>query len=306
MNARRLSAIVMLSLVIACLAVTLVEYAHRQQDMLLEGNRLRSSAAFLTEGNSLAVIDGFERSGIRGWAFRDLDDNLMSVASHAIEDAQFPVYSGTGFRQNGGKQALLGGRVQTEMRDGREVYVFQGDDYSVVGRLGVSADGPLTGMTVLFDETLFDSDPEGAIVVDGLGAKSAYVTEFSAALTEDLGTGNSRRTNVDFVSPLLLVFGTAVLVVAWISLGLTAGQLGTREFEVRIIQGSSAWRAALGMCGVVGCAGLVSVLCVLYTWVSNTGRVFPEALGGLILIGSTLIPLVSMLVVLRMKRGRKQ
>lgn len=241
MTARKMLAIGSLLLLLTFLASALRVYDSRQEALALEGDRLYSADAFSIEANARDVLT--ETTGVVDdlRVFKDIteDSRVRAVLTADGTTLPVPVHEGRAFTADDTPQALVGAAVGTTSDGGVTRYAYGGREYGVVGRLGLRADSLLSGDVLLHDPTLFAAEGTERLVVDGRDARDRYVAAFGGDRVSALTAGTSRRTDVDFVSTLLLLFGTCVLGVGLALTGVLAGALLRDHTHVRHVLGAS-------------------------------------------------------------------
>lgn len=244
MTARKALVIGTLLLLLTFLASALGVYDARQQALELEGNRLYSSESFTAVGNAHSILA--QATGHSGdlRVVKDLteDGRVRVVLAEEYEKLRIPVHAGRTFSAGDSGTALAGSGVALISKDGVPYYSFGGRDYEVIGRLGLRADSLLAQDVVLNDPVLFAAEGDEPLVVDGRGALEAYVAVFGTDGVAAMSGDTNHRTNVDFVSPLLLLFGTCVVAVGLVFTGVMANALLQPHTHVLHMLGSAHLR----------------------------------------------------------------
>ena len=99
--------------------------------------------------------------------------------------------------------ALVGHQVETRSDEGRRWVDYEGRAFMVIGRLGVRADSGLARDVLLQDRDLV---VDGPVIVDVEGGAHA-LAGMRAGMAEPVGGRTDQRTNIDYVSPIVILCG---------------------------------------------------------------------------------------------------
>jgi hypothetical protein len=222
MTPRRSLAVCLLLLLFAMLAGGVTAFAARQQAVALEGNHLYSPDAFTVNVNARLLLREARKEGIELRVFSALSEggNVRAVASSTESRLGFPIHEGRSFEPGDTAVALVGSGIDVRKHEGRLLYDYEGRSYEVVGRLGLRSDSLVENDVLLLDESLFSAQSSESLVVDGSVAGRWLDEKFPSHGATTHLVGANGRTNVDFVSPLLVAFGYSLSAVGVVATGL--------------------------------------------------------------------------------------
>lgn len=241
MTARNSALVGALLFVFLILAGALTVFSARQQAIALEGNSLYSPGAVRVDADAREVLRERSRFGSDLRVFQSLsdDEGVRSVTVGDPDALSFPVYDGRSFSEGDGAVALVGGARKTVFRDGREVIDIDGHAFEVVGRLGVREDSLVANDVLVSTGWAGPPGIGGSVVVDGDGVREAAVAAFGSARVSPLDGGANRRTNVDFVSPLLRTFGICLATIGIAMTGVVVANIDRRRRSLLHVLGRS-------------------------------------------------------------------
>jgi len=224
MNRRKLLLSVVLLALFSALGAGIDAYATIRSAVALEGGDLHSATAVRLD--SLGVLDQAEldRTPLTGRLFQDLDGSgHFRVVRTLGRPEPLPIHDGRQMRATDEGVALIGHQVATRSDDGRHYIDYEGQAFLVIGRLGVRADSGLAHDVLLQDWDLASVD--GAVVADVEGGAQALPGR-GADMAEPVGGRTDQRTNIDYVSPIVITCGWALTLVGSSASGvLVAGFL---------------------------------------------------------------------------------
>ncbi|WP_187976268.1 hypothetical protein [Mycetocola sp. JXN-3] len=246
MNARSLLFIALLVTLFSILSVALGLYNQTQRALSLEGNNLYSSRSISVSTTGAELESLLARSGTSARIFQELpgDTSVRAVIETGHPDP-LPLHSGRQLQAGDVRAALVGADVKVNQDQGVTTYEFQGILYPVVGYLGLHANSLVSRTVLLQGPGLFDDTAASRMIVDGSNIDDAVLERLEPAPAAAAGGGTDRRTNIDFVSPVLLRFGWILTVLGAIATGLLAAsqsrrlnvvlfQLGARRLHILI------------------------------------------------------------------------
>lgn len=258
MTYRNLILSVMLLAVFSALGAGLNVYANVRGAVALEGADLRSGVAVAFDS-----IGDFDRIGnggprVSGRLLQDLDDSGDLRAVRTLgRPAPLPIHEGRQISDGEERVALIGDQVATRSENGQQYIDYDGRAFLVVGRLGVRPASGLAHDVLLQDRGLVDVD--GPVVVDikggindpeSLGLKGA----------ESLAGRADQRTNIDFVSPILIFCGWGLTLVGASASGLLIADFSRPVAAIRYRLGLRRARVlALSVRPMALCGGALSV-----------------------------------------------
>ncbi|WP_396599854.1 hypothetical protein [Frigoribacterium sp. R86507] len=256
MAQRNLFLSVMLLSLFSALGAGLSVYAAVRGAVALEGGNLRSATAVKLD--SFENLDGLENAGVEvsGRLLTDLDDSGRFRAVRTLgHPAPLPIHEGRQIREGEEGVALIGDQVGARSDHGRQYIDYDGRAFVVVGRLGVRADSGLAHDVLLQDRGLVDID--GPVLVDIEGGIES-LDGFGTTGATSIDGRTDQRTNIDYVSPILIVCGWGLTLVGASASGLIIAnfsrpvatlhyQLGLRRMRVLLlaILPIALWAAAL-------------------------------------------------------------
>lgn len=257
---------VLLILIATLLALLLLRYEGKLGSLLLEGNKMYSSQAAIVEDGPGPVLDRLPQLGWDACAFLlSADDGGMRlVAANDFEAQEFPLYQGSGFTNEGAREALIGAEVETESDGGKEYYLYHDQRYEVRGRLGTKPDSLLQKDVLLKDDALFRTMEASALVLDGTSAAARYHVLAPAASIQAFDFGADRRTSVDAVSPVLFGIGGCLVLAGYLCAGLLYGYRMAAKNRVLDVLGVSRRRIygrQSGMLAVLAAGSFAAAFC---------------------------------------------
>jgi hypothetical protein len=224
MNHRKIVLSVTLLALFSALGAGISVYAVIRSAVASEGGNFYSATA--ARFDSLDVLDQTEldRTSLTGRLFQDLDGSgHFRVVRTLGRPEPLPIHDGRQMRATDERVALVGHQVGTRSDDGRHYVDYEGQAFLVIGRLGVRADSGLAHDVLLQDRGLVSVD--GPVVVDVEGGAQALPGR-GAEIAEPVGGRTDQRTNIDYVSPIVITCGWGLaLLGASASGGLIAGFL---------------------------------------------------------------------------------
>lgn len=232
MTLSKLMLSVLLLALFSALSTGVSVYTQVRAAMALEGGNLRSATAVeIREADSHLVTTLGDRA-VDGRLFQNLDDSGRVRAVRTLGDpAPLPIHDGRQLHVGESRVALVGAQVKTHGGGANERYVdFAGRAYRVVGWLGVHRNSVLSREILLQDADLITA--ESAVVADVPGG-AAGVPGLSARLAQTLGSQTDQRTNIDFVSPIVIACGRVLSIVGALSSGLLIARFSWRLMALR-------------------------------------------------------------------------
>jgi hypothetical protein len=272
----------------------LTVFSARQQATALEGNSLYSPGAVRVDADAREVLRERNRFGSDLRVFHSLSegDRVRSVIVGDPDAFSFPVYEGRSFSRGDGAVVLIGGAVKTALRDGRKVVDIDGRAFEVVGRLGVHRDSLVANDVLVSTGSAGPPGIGGSVVVDGDGVREAAIAAFGAARVSSIDGGANRRTNVDFVSPLLHTFGICLATIGIVSAGVVVALVDRPRRSLLHVLGRSTRRthalaAARHLALLSSVALVVASICLRSAPPTALPHDLLRSLGALVLIGLT-------------------
>ncbi|WP_133833393.1 hypothetical protein [Arthrobacter sp. JUb115] len=195
------------------LDLAMLSYRAIQATTLQEANSLYTNRAIELSGDPSTAIDYARGDGLDVTIFQPLadDDHIRAVFSTTDVSGSLPLHDIRWNVSDSRPGALVGANLQAV---GAEIVIL-GKEYEVAGLLGARDKSLLADEIVIYDPQLFEEPGERRFVVDGPDADR--ITE-RFENTRAIESGLSRRTNIDFISPImnmltvvLLITGTGIL-----------------------------------------------------------------------------------------------
>ncbi|GAA3708067.1 hypothetical protein GCM10022377_22380 [Zhihengliuella alba] len=258
MSGRTVAMVGGLTLLFMLLGSALSVYNTKQEAITLEGNKLYSTASIRVTGNPREIVRKARTLGPETRIYVQLPGEAR-VRNLLVDDPtglNLPLHEGRSFWAGEEKAAIVGAAIPVVDRDGREYFEYDGEIYEVIGRLGAGPDS-LLAADVLLSDPARAFDGSGPIVVDRVDAYARYVENFGSQGVARMNEDTNRRTNVDFVSPLLLGLGTAIVTAGAVFTGMLAASLLQRRHHVLHLLGH---RRLPVLVRSVGQLGLVAVM----------------------------------------------
>jgi hypothetical protein len=247
----------MLAVLLATLAATTLSYRSAQEMLLREANSLYSGEALSVRGDLAAAVADARRDQLDVRFFRPLSDDgkTRAVLSSTGSLTDLPTHDVSWAVSDARPGALVGAEI---LAMGIDVGV--GDAaYAVAGVLGTDDRSLVADDVLIYDPGLFvDAGPQ-AFVVDGPDAADLASTLEDVHPTDD---GFSRRTNVDYVSPVIVGLSSAVLILGAGLAGHLVFALGRRRDTIEHLWGRSPVAVLgrrLGLSGAVWASAVLLV-----------------------------------------------
>lgn len=232
MTLSKLTMSVLLLALFSALSTGVSVYTQVRAAMALEGGNLRSVSAVQISQADSHLVTTLGDHAVDGRLFQELDDSGRVRAMRTLgEAAPLPIHDGRQIRVGESRVALVGAQVKTHGNGADERYVdFAGRAYRVVGWLGVHQSSVLSHEVLLQDADLITED--SAVVAD-VPHGAAGIPGLSAERAQTLGSQTDQRTNIDFVSPIVITCGWVLSIVGALSSGLLIARSSWRLMALR-------------------------------------------------------------------------
>jgi hypothetical protein len=218
MNLRKLLLSVLLLALFSSLGAGISVYATVRSALSLEGGDLNSATAVTLDSAHALDQSRLDEAGITGRLFQDLDGSGHLRAVRTLGHPEpLPIHDGRQMRSDDERVALVGEEVATRSDDGRQYVDYAGRAFMVIGRLGVHANSGLAHDVLLQHPELITVDDPVTVDVEG-GVRA--LTGVEPEMATPVGGGADRRTNVDFVSPIVIICGWGLTLLGAIASGL--------------------------------------------------------------------------------------
>ena len=268
MAVRQAFTIGLLFMLITSIGCALLLYKNSQQQLTLEGNRLYSTHSINTVANLNEVAAQWSATSDNFVAYKTLDasSGIRGVYSPDFSEVSYPVHEGRSFARNDTMTALVGSKVELTSRNNKMYYDFRGTEYEVVGYLGRDESSLVENEVLLAHEALFSAHENEPIVLDGPNVSERYYEFFGDRNYESVNQSTNRRTNVDFISPLLLALGTGMMFLGAVYTGLLAASHVHHENYVKVLIGRTRrYTICLSMIRF-GCLAFCATLLLALIW----------------------------------------
>lgn len=260
-----------LLLLLSMLTLALHLYSFRQQALTLEGNNILSVNSFQVDGIAVDVLGSLSGDASDVRIFKQLTDdgNIRAIMALKYSEVAIPIHAGEQFDRET-HTALVGSRVTLKQQGAHLYYSFDGQDYKVVGYLGLNADSLLSNDVLINDPNLFSLSTSEPLTVDGEGALKAFMKNNPGQAIPMLQQDSNRRTNIDFVSPMLIIFGACISLLGVVATGILTFRAYEPYLRVRNLLGSTRRCLFTLLLGQVSTIWLVTFLmayclCLFYT-----------------------------------------
>lgn len=226
MNARRTGATAILLILFTGLGIALGMYAQLQRTVALEGNQLYTEDAVLVQAAPADVVTLLSSAGADARIYRSVAENPQArvMLQFGSVSGRLPIHDGRQFSDADTRAAMVGADVPVKKAGNKSFYPLNGIDYPVVARLGLRSGSLLSGDVLIRDSNYFAQGGRQAVVVDGPQAVKAITETLGPQAFERLSSDTLRRTNIDFVSPVLLGFGWALVILGCLTTALLAAR----------------------------------------------------------------------------------
>lgn len=216
------------------LAVTTLGYREAQLGLVREANSLYSSAAVAVSGDVATAWARAEAENLDIQLFLTpaSEPNVRAVVTTSGNLDSFPQRE-TRWRVSPARPGALAGSAVAVGTNRVDAF---GQEYKISGLLGAGERSLLAHQVLVFDPLLFERAPTGEFVIDGPDA-AKLAGSFRSA--RPAGEGFNRRTNLDFVSPIIVGMSTIAVTGGSAILGALAMRLGAWRYRIERFWGRS-------------------------------------------------------------------
>jgi hypothetical protein len=188
-----------LGAILATLAATTLSYSSAQEMLLREANSLYSGQALSVSGDLAAAVAEAERARLDVRFFRPLSDDgkTRAVLSATGSMTDLPTHDVSWPVSDARPGALVGANIVATGIDVRADDV----SYAIAGVLGSDDRSLVADDILIYDPALFADAGQQSFVLDGPDAADLASTLEEVRPADD---GFTRRTNVDYVSPVII------------------------------------------------------------------------------------------------------
>ncbi|WP_209561653.1 hypothetical protein [Frigoribacterium sp. PvP032] len=257
MNRRKLVLSMALLALFSALGSGISVYTTIRTAVSLEGGNLYSATAERLDSADVLDRAGFDGTPLTGRLFQDLDGSgHLRVVRTLGRPESLPIHEGRQMRATDERVALVGHQVETRSDEGRQWVDYEGQAFMVIGRLGVRADSGLARDVLLQDRDLV---VDGPVIVDVEGDAQA-LPGMRAGAAEPVGGGTDQRTNIDYVSPIVILCGWGLTIFGAGASGLLIAGFRRPVTALEYRLGSRGSRVLMSsVLPLASCAGTVFV-----------------------------------------------
>lgn len=234
MNAQKLLMVALLMTIFSILSISLGTYSLIQKAMSLEGNDLYSNRSVAVDETGPNLRSALKTAHADARVFSDLTDDgsIRAVMETGTPDS-IPLHAGRQFKDSDARAALVGADVEVANESGQVSYIFAGTSYPVVGYLGLSDNSLISNVVLLKGAPILEADSTVRMIVDGPTVEKRLSPQITYHPIAAANGGTDRRTNIDYVSPILLRFGWTLTALGGIATGLLAASHQRRYARIR-------------------------------------------------------------------------
>lgn len=265
--------VLLLAALLMLLDVAMLTYRSAQGALLREANSLYSSSAVTVTGDAAKALATAQRGGLDVLLFLPIqnDDKTRAVVSARGTLDILPMHEVRWKVSDARPGALAGANVNPVT--GR-IDVL-GTDYQIAGLLGTQDQSLVADDILIYDPAFFTEPTVQRFVIDGTDA-AALAGGFDDA--RPVAEGISRRTNVDFVSPIMISLSVILLTLGAALVGYLANEWGAARDSIDRLWGRSRLmvltrRTAIYTLAWIGAASFAGVF---LGGSSSTGIMFLE------------------------------
>lgn len=197
--------ILFLFLIIVSLSALFFIYNNYQKNLYLETNNLYQKNTGVITSNIKAI--DFKDENM--WVFKTIDHSTRLIKTKGGQ-TNLPIYQGRQIEEKEQKVALVGSNVPRERKGDDFFFALGKDSFKIVGFLGTQKKSLLQNEVIIKDDSLFDNKNEELIL-----SSDSYIST-SLKINKKIQTNIlGRRTNIDYISPLILSF--MIIVITGVS-----------------------------------------------------------------------------------------
>ena len=195
------------------LTIALFLYREKQVSLYMESNNLYTKNAMKVVGNYKKLLSKYSQPINVFKTIANTDD--IRVVSSTTQSLKFPVYAGKNFgKQN--QKALVGSAVPIVKISGKSFFDYENKLYEVIGYLGTEKNSLLADKVLLKDDALFASTKTGVLIIDSPRSLKKY----DDLKTDTVGNMLGRRTNIDYISPMIIIYTSLLILLLTIVIGI--------------------------------------------------------------------------------------
>lgn len=195
------------------LTIALFLYREKQVSLYMESNNLYTKNAMKVVGNYKKLLSKYSQPINVFKTIANTDD--IRVVSSTTQSLKFPVYAGKNFgKQN--QKALVGSAVPIVKISGKSFFDHENKLYEVIGYLGTEKNSLLADKVLLKDDALFASTKTEVLIIDSPRSLKKY----DDLKTDTVGNMLGRRTNIDYISPMIIIYTSLLILLLTIVIGI--------------------------------------------------------------------------------------
>lgn len=231
MRISKLLLITPLFIFLCCLSLSFFVYRNYQNSLYLEVNNLYKKNTEISSSNIGKIDNSYNKDLM---IFKDLS-GTGDVRAIRISDknSQFPIYKGRQMTINDEKIALVGSEVSLKNKHNNMYVKFNGEYYRVIGYLGTKKESLLSNQIILKDDALFDSREKEELIL----SSDKKIPKTNSKKTKLNSNILGRRTNVDYISPMILGLNIIMLVSISFLTGIIAEKITNKYNRYLYIKG---------------------------------------------------------------------
>lgn len=231
MRISKLLLITPLFIFLCSLSISFFVYKNYQNNLYLEVNNLYKKNTEIISSN-IREIDVSHNKDLM--IFKDLsgtgDVRAIKISN---KSSQFPIYKGKQMTISDEKIALVGSEVALKNKHNNMYVKFDGEYYRVIGYLGTKKESLLSNQIILKDDALFDSREKEELIL----SSDKNIPKTNSKKTKLNSNVLGRRTNVDYISPMILGLNIIMLVCISFLTGIIAEKLNNKYNRYLYIKG---------------------------------------------------------------------
>lgn len=230
--------ILLLSFVISVLFTLSTYYKQTQQVLIEESNNLYTPKSVNIETTFSSFVSNIELKSKPYRLFSQVENEQLNIRAFYSNDYSYwnaPIHNGRFFKKNNEFTALVGVDVPTHEIDGIKYFLYNSKKYEVIGYLGKYVPNYFKSSVLLSDNSFF-MDGTGQYVLDGEFSKN--ITDY-LTVSNNNNVGVGRFLNLDFFTPLLIIFTHLIIVLATIFLAFLYNLMYRKERSIRYLLGTT-------------------------------------------------------------------
>lgn len=230
--------ILLLSFIISLLFTLNTYYKQNQQVLIEESNHLYTPKSLVIETTFSDFISNKEIKSRPFRLFSQVENEQLNIRAFYSNDYSYwnaPIHNGRFFKKNNESTALVGTNVPIHEVGGIKYFLYNSKKYEVIGYLGKYVPEYFQNSVLLSDNSFF-SDEIGQYILDGDYPENSkeYLT-----ISNQNNVGIGRFLNLDFFTPLLIMFTHLIIVLTTIFLAFLYNLMSQKERTIRFLLGTT-------------------------------------------------------------------